>query len=160
MRLLCGRTIISRENVCLVQMSVLYKTHLDATIHWCNPPAHFWRTNYCALVKQTIWKANPPNCTCQGIQAPLPSRVHAAFVWLLLVLTHICLLSGLKAHQRRVRRLCSAQGNCFLRLHPRFLSVKQLSICFPADGNGCMAGECTEIAWLVHRQLSILGKVS
>lgn len=33
MRLLFGRTIISRENVCLVQVPVLYKTHLDATIH-------------------------------------------------------------------------------------------------------------------------------
>lgn len=71
MRLLFGRTIISRENVCLVQMPVLYKTHLDATIHWCNLPAHFWRTNYWALVKQTIWKASPLNCTCPP---PLPCR--------------------------------------------------------------------------------------
>lgn len=30
------------------------KTHLDATVRRCNPPARFWRTNYCALVKQTI----------------------------------------------------------------------------------------------------------
>lgn len=33
MRPLFGGTIISRENVGSVQMSVLYKTHLDATIH-------------------------------------------------------------------------------------------------------------------------------
>lgn len=66
MKFLFGRTIISRENV---QMSAFYKTHLDATIHWCNLPAHFWRTNYCALVKQTIWNASPLYRSCWGIQA-------------------------------------------------------------------------------------------
>lgn len=29
-------------------------------------PAHFWRTNYCALVKQTIWNASLLNRACQG----------------------------------------------------------------------------------------------
>lgn len=93
--LLSEQSFPARTFICSVQMSVLYKTHLDATIHWCNLPAHFWRTNYCALVKQTIWNASPLNYTCRGIQA---SSLHAAFVLLLLALSHICLLSGLKAN--------------------------------------------------------------
>lgn len=110
--------------ICSVQMSFLYKTHLDATIHWCNLPAHFWRTNYCALVKQTIWNASPLNRTYRGIQ--VSSSLHAAFVLLLLVLSHICLLSGLKAHQRRGKRLCSAQGNCWWCF---FVTTSQVCAC-------------------------------
>lgn len=110
--------------ICSVQMSVLYKTHLDATIHWCNLPAHFWRTNYCALVKQTIWNASPLNRTCWGIQAS--SSLPAAFVLLLLVLSHICLLSGLKTHQRRGKRLCGAQGNCWWCF---FVTISQVCVC-------------------------------
>lgn len=118
MKFLFGRTIISRENV---QMSALYKTHLDATIHWCNLPAHFWRTNYCALVKQTIWNASPLNRSCWGIHAS--SSLHTAFVLLLIVLSHICLLSGLKAHQRRWKRL--KVGDVFCDYIPG-LRVKKL----------------------------------
>lgn len=134
-------TIISTGNVHLLGADVFpYKMHLDATIHWCNLPAHFWRTNYCALVKQTIWNASLLNRACQGSRAT-PSPPHAAFVLLLLVLSCICLLSQIKAHQRRIeRRLRSTQGSelvgmCFYtcigsrpQTYMRLLCVKQLSI--------------------------------
>lgn len=105
-------TIIYTGSVPLLGADVFpYKLHLDATIHWCNLPAHFWRTNYCALVKQTIWNASLLNRACQGSRAT-PSPPRAAFVLLLLVLSCICLLSEFKAHQLRVeKRLCSTQDS-------------------------------------------------
>lgn len=155
MKFLFGRTIISRENV---QMSALYKTHLDATIHWCNLPAHFWRTNYCALVKQTIWNASLLNRSCWGIQAS--SSLHTAFVLLLIVLSHICLVSWLKAHQRRGKRLKGTVGDVFCDYIPG-LRVKKLStqnatsVLLHSCSNSCMAGECAQIAWFIIIQLML-----
>lgn len=148
--------------------------HLDVTIHWCNLPAHFWRTNYCALVKQTIWNASLLNRACQGKQAT-PS-LPRAFVLLLLVLSCICLLSEIKAHQLRTeRRLCSTQGSesvriciCYQLMSTCMLydvSMREGALYQPAllilfhmisCSNWCMAGEGAKLTWLFSRPMMFL----
>lgn len=99
-------------------MSFPYKMHLDTTIHWCNLPAHFWRTNYCTLVKQTIWNASLLNRACQGSWATPPSPACSLCAAIISSIMHMFAIrnEGPPAENRKRGEQCSAQGRDRLRM--------------------------------------------